>query len=87
MAPRKVANPRRTAKYYRENPEAYKRKLAYDRKYGASKSERDDRAEHNKERRRRGVYGKGGADMSRTRNGGFVAENPSTNRARNRGKK
>lgn len=87
MAPRKVANPRRTAKYYRENPEAYKRKLAYDRKYGARKSERDDRAEHNKERRRRGVYGRGGADMSRTKSGGFVAENPSTNRARNRGKK
>lgn len=87
MAPRKVANPRRSAKYYRDNPEAYKKKKAYDTAYGKKKAERADRAEHNKERRRRGVYGKGGGDMSRTKNGGFVSENPSTNRARNRGKK
>jgi hypothetical protein len=87
MAPRKVANPRRSAQYYRDNPEAYKKKLAYDKKYGAQKRERDDRAEHNRARRKAGVYGKGGGDMSRTKNGGFVRENPSTNRARNRGKK
>lgn len=87
MAGRKAANPRRTARYYRDNPEAYKRKLAYDKKYNARPEEKKDRAEHTKERRRRGIDGKGGPDMSRTKNGGFVAENPSTNRARNRGKK
>lgn len=86
MSPR-VSNPRRTARYYRENPEAYKRKLAYDKKYNARPAEKKDRAEHNAERRRRGIYGKGGPDMSRTKNGSFVAENRSTNRARNRGKK
>jgi len=87
MAGRKVANPRRTAQYYRDNPEAYKRKLAYDKRYNAKPAERKDRAEHNAERRRRGVYGKGGGDMSRTKDGGFVSEKPSTNRARNRGRK
>lgn len=86
MSPR-VSNPRRTARYYRENPEAYKRKLAYDKKYNARPEEKKDRAEHNRERRKRGIYGRGGPDMSRTKNGGFVAEDRSTNRARNRGKK
>lgn len=87
MAPPKAKNPKESAQYYKDNPEAYKKKLAYDKKYGSSKSERDDRAEHNKERRKRGVYGKGGDDMSRKKDGSFVAEDPSTNRARNRGKK
>lgn len=86
MSPR-VKNPRRTARFYRDNPEARKKKAAYDKEYNARPAEKKDRAEHNAERRKRGVYGKGGADMSRTKNGGFVAENPSTNRARNRGKK
>lgn len=86
MSPR-VSNPRRTARYYRENPEAYKRKLAYDKKYNARPEEKKDRAEHNRERRRRGIYGKGGPDMSRKKDGSFVAEDRSTNRARNRGKK
>lgn len=86
MSPR-VKNPRRTARYYAANPKARAVKAAYDKKYNARPEEKKDRAEHNAERRKRGVYGKGGADMSRTKNGGFVAENPSTNRARNRGKK
>jgi hypothetical protein len=87
MAPRKVANPRKSAANYRKNPESYKKKLAYDRKYNGRSSEIADRSEHNKERRRRGVYGKGGGDMSRKKDGSFVSENPSTNRARNRGRK
>jgi hypothetical protein len=87
MAPRKVANPRKSARNYRKNPESYKKKLAYDRKYNSRRSEIKDRSEHNKERRRRGIYGKGGPDMSRKKDGSFVAENPSTNRARNRDRK
>jgi hypothetical protein len=86
MSPR-VKNPRRTARYYRDNPEARAVKAAYDKKYNARPEEKKDRAEHNAARRKRGVYGKGGNDMSRTKSGGFVSENPSTNRARNRGKK
>lgn len=37
----------------------------------------------NKARRKRGIYGKGGPDMSHTKEGGLVAESPSANRARN----
>ena len=87
MAPRKVANPRKSARNYRKNPASYEKKKAYDRRYNARPEERADRAEHNRARRKAGVYGKGGDDMSRTKNGGFVREDPSTNRARNRGKK
>lgn len=87
MAPRKVANPRKSAANYRKNPESYERKLAYDKRRNAKPENRENRAEHNAERRKRGVYGRGGADMSRTTRGTFVAEKPSTNRARNRGRK
>jgi len=87
MAPRKVANPRKSAANYRKNLASYKKKLAYDKKRNARPEERADRAELNAERRRRGVYGKGGKDMSHTTNGRMVPEDPSTNRARNRGRK
>ena len=37
----------------------------------------------NRERRRRGIDGKGGPDVSHTASGGTTLEDPSTNRARN----
>ena len=40
-------------------------------------------AEHTKERRNRGIDGKGGPDVSMKKNGKFVLESPSTNRGRN----
>lgn len=87
MAPRKVANPRRSAKYYRDNSEARAKKKTYDTKFNEKPQQRAKRSELTSERRKRGVAGKGGKDMSHTRDGRMVAENPSTNRARNRGKK
>ncbi len=87
MAPRKVANPRRSAKYYRDNPEARKKKDEYQKEYNARPANKAKRRELAKERRKRGIMGKGGNDVSHTRNGGTTMENPSTNRARNRGKK
>lgn len=87
MAPRKASNPRSTAKYYDDNPEAYKKKLAYDKKYNKQPEEKENRAELARERRKRGVMGKGGKDMSHTKDGKIVPEDSSTNRARNRGKK
>jgi hypothetical protein len=87
MAPRKVANPRRSAKYYRENPEARAKKAQTDKKVNSRPEQREKRAELVKVRREKGVYGKGGKDMSHTKDGRIVAENASTNRARNRGKK
>ncbi|MGA1753704.1 MAG: hypothetical protein ACO395_10205 [Pontimonas sp.] len=87
MAPPRVSNPKRSAKYYRSNPEARRKKAATDKKVNARPEQREKRAELSKERRRRGVMGKGGKDMSHTKDGRIVAEDASKNRARNRGKK
>lgn len=86
MAPRKTSNPKKTAQYYRDNPEAYKKKLNKATKDNSSEEDKAYRAELAKERRKRGVMGKGGKDMSHTKDGKIVPEDPSTNRAR-KGKK
>lgn len=83
MAPRKTKNPGKSARYYRSNPEARAKKNAAQRKRNKTAANRKYRSELNKERRRRGVYGKGGADMSHTKSGKLVAESPKKNRARN----
>ena len=87
MAPPRVSNPKRSAKYYRSNPEARRKKAATDKKVNARTEQRKKRSELTTERRRRGIAGKGGKDMSHTKDGRIVAEDPSKNRARNRGKK
>jgi hypothetical protein len=87
MAPRKVANPRASAKYYRSNAEARRKKAEYDTKFGRKPEQREKRAELARERRKRGIMGKSGPDLSHTKDGRLVREHPSTNRARNRGKK
>ena len=87
MAPPRVSNPKRSAKYYRSNPEARRKKAATDKKVNARPEQRAKRSELTTERRRRGIAGKGGKDMSHTKDGRIVAEDPSKNRARNRGKK
>ena len=73
----------RTAKYYASNPEAYGKKKAYDKKFNAKEDQKAKRAELSRERRARGIMGKGGADLSHTSSGGYKLENPSKNRARN----
>jgi hypothetical protein len=83
MAPRKAKNPGKSARYYRDNPEARAKKNAYQRKRNKSEENREYRSELNAERRRRGVYGRGGDDMSHTKSGKIVAESPKKNRARN----
>jgi hypothetical protein len=87
MAPSKTSKPKDTAQYYRDNPEAKKKKAEYDKEFNKKPEQREKRAELASERRERGVYGKGGDDMSHTKDGKIVAEDPSKNRARNRGKK
>lgn len=87
MAPRKTSSPKKTTQYYRDNPEARDKKDAYNKEYNAKPEEKDKRRELAEERRKRGVMGKGGKDMSHTKDGRIVAEEPSKNRARNRGKK
>lgn len=87
MAPRKVANPRRTAAFYRSNSDAKKQKAKTDTAFNARPEQKSKRRELAETRRKRGVMGKGGNDMSHTKAGKIVSENPSANRARNRGKK
>lgn len=56
---------KKTAKYYKENPEAYKKKLAYDKKNNAEPKNKKKRAELNKYNREKGTYGNGdGLDAS-----------------------
>ncbi len=78
-----AAKKRSTADFYKSNPEAYKKKLAYDKKRNAKPGSKKYRAELAKERRKRGIMGKGGGDLSHTKGGGLVRENRSKNRARN----
>jgi hypothetical protein len=82
MAPRKVRNPRKSAKYYRSNAEARAKKNAAQRKRNKTSSVRAHQAELKKARRKDGNIGKGGKDYSHTKSGKIVRENSSTNRAR-----
>lgn len=74
---------RSTADFYASNPESYRKKLAYDKQRNARPDRKKYRAELARERRARGLMGKGGPDVSHTADGGFKLENPSRNRARN----
>lgn len=78
-----AAKKRSTAAFYASHPESYRKKLAYDKKRNAKSDQKDYRAELARERRARGIMGKGGPDVSHTADGKFKLENPSKNRARN----
>ena len=69
--------------YYRSHPEAAAKKVRHQAEINRRPEERKRRAALNKERRRRGIDGKGGPDVSHTVAGKTVLEDPSTNRARN----
>jgi hypothetical protein len=87
MAPPKAKSPKETAQYYRDHPEARKKKDAYNKEFNKKPEQREKRSELTTERRKRGIDGKGGKDLSHTKDGKLVLEDSSTNRARNRGKK
>ena len=72
----------RTAKYYANNPKARAKKKKYDTKYHSSTERKKYRAELNAARKKRGIAGKGGGDLSHTRSGKLVRESASKNRAR-----
>ena len=65
-----------------ESPEAKKHKKEYDTKYESTPERRKYRTELTQERRKRGVAGKGGKDMSHTTSGKIVPEDMHANRAR-----
>lgn len=71
---------KKTAKYYKENPEAKAKKDAYQKEYNKKPSEVKKRVELNKVNRERGTYGNGdGLDMAHTKNG-IVKKKASINR-------
>ena len=72
----------RTAKYYASNPKARAKKKKYDTKYHSSTERKKYRAELNAARKKRGIAGKGGGDLSHTKSGKLVRESASKNRAR-----
>jgi len=72
----------KSADYYKKNPEARKKKQEYSKKYNAQPAQKKYRAELAKERRKRGIMGKGGSDVSHTKGGGTTLESPRKNRAR-----
>ena len=82
MAPRKVKNQRKSAKYYRANSKARAVKNAAQRKRNKTSKVKKHVAELQKARRADGNVGKGGKDYSHTKSGRIVREDPSTNRAR-----
>lgn len=73
----------KSAKYYADNPKAAAKKAAYQRKLNKKPSVKNASEERWTERRRRGLAGKGGPDLSHTKKGTMVLENPNKNRARN----
>ena len=89
MAPRRkpLSQLRRSARNYRLNPKSRLKKNAAQRQRNKTTENKKYRAELNRAGRKAGQYGKGGKDFSHTKSGRLVRENPSTNRARNRGKK
>ena len=78
---------KKSAKNYRDNATARRNKSRYDTKRGQSEEAKNYRVKHTAARRARNIDGKGGKDLSQTTKGTFVREDPSKNRARNRGRK
>ena len=78
----------RTSKYYKENPEANKKRLKQQARYNRQSLQIQKRVELNRENRKRGTYGNGdGMDVSHKKDGSTFLEKESTNRARNRSRK
>jgi len=77
-----VAAKSKSAKYYASNPKARAKKAKYDTAYHSTPGRKKYRRELAAERRRRGIMGKGGKDVSHKKNGKTTLESPSKNRAR-----
>jgi hypothetical protein len=74
----------KSAVYFQKNPDARKKKNAYNTSYHATPERKKYRVRLNKANRDAGTYGNGdGKDMSHTKSGKLVKESQSANRARN----
>jgi hypothetical protein len=70
----------KSAKYFAKNPEARKKKNAYNKEYHSTTERKSYRAKLNKETRKKSTPGK---DVSHKKDGTVTREKRSTNRARN----
>jgi len=66
----------------RKSPEAWANKKRYDSEYQKTPKRVKYREQLNAERRKRGIYGKGGKDVSHTQGGKLTLESAHANRAR-----
>ena len=85
----------KSSKNYAKNAVSAAKKRAYDRayskkKYGSKAGDTAKKRQHNKDsserwaaRKKAGIAGKGGPDMSHTKSGRMVKENKTKNRGRN----
>jgi hypothetical protein len=87
MAPKRSKNPGKTARYYRDNPEAYRKKLAKQSKTNSKPSQKEYRRKLAISRRAAGLMGKGGKDMCHQENGKVKPCNAKKNRAKGGGQK
>ena len=89
------SGPSRSSKNYKKSPKSAAAKRKYDREYrkkekGSKAPDSAKKRRLNKEgarrwaeRKKRGIAGKGGPDMSHTKKNRLVAENKTKNRGRN----
>ena len=78
-----AASKSKSARYYASHPEAAAKKAKYQRKLNKDPAVKKASEERWAERKRRGIAGKGGKDLSHTTDGRMVLESPAKNRARN----
>tara|TARA_R100000231_G_scaffold71371_2_gene56436 strand:+ start:14648 stop:14890 length:243 start_codon:yes stop_codon:yes gene_type:complete len=72
----------KSSKNYKKNPASRKKRVKAQAKINRRPEEKKRRASLNKERRKRGIYGKGGKDISHRKDGSVFLESPKKNRAR-----
>lgn len=72
----------KSSRNYKKNPASRKKRVKAQAKINRRPEEKKRRAGLNKERRKRGIYGKGGKDISHRKDGSVFLESPRKNRAR-----
>lgn len=78
----------KSAKYYRDNPEARAKKNAYNKIFSRRKEQKNKRVECNRFNRKNGTYGNGDKmDCSHQPDGSLKKENQKANRARGGGQR
>ena len=83
MAPKRASNPGKTSRYYQsaKGRKSYEKQKRKQKKINSTKAKKEYRKKLAIERRKRGIMGKGGKDVSHKK-GRLSLEIPKKNRAR-----